>query len=99
MQRSSGSAEKRQSTVYYVRLFRPMKESRIMPRARWTVALMLSAFVVQILCCSASSQTNPNAPTVSADPNQIDEIWQNESSKYDAARSAILQRVDEVNAK
>src|SRR5690242_19421956 len=75
----------------------PLKESRML--VRWTVALMLSALLAQALCSAVAAQTNPNAPTASLDPNQIDEIWQNASSKYNASRSAILKRVDEVNAK
>lgn len=34
------------------------------------------------------------APTVSEDPETIDQIWQKASSKYDAQRSALLQQVD-----
>jgi len=62
------------------------------------IALIMFAFVL-LFCSSTYAQTNPNAPTASLDPNQIDEIWQKASSKYDGARSAILKRVDEVNAK
>jgi alpha-L-fucosidase len=66
---------------------------------RWAVALMVSALISQALCLPVAAQTKTNAPTASLNPNQIDEIWQNASSKYDASRSAILKRVDEVNAK
>ena len=68
-------------------------------RVRRSLALVVPAFLLQLLCSFAAAQTNPNAPTASLDPNRIDEMWQNASSKYDAARSAILQHVDEVNAK
>jgi alpha-L-fucosidase len=67
-------------------------------RVRCHLALGVSALLFQFLCSLAAAQNNPNAPTASQDPNQIDKIWQNASSKYDAARSAILKRVDEVNA-
>jgi alpha-L-fucosidase len=61
-------------------------------------ALMVPALLLQLFCTFVSGQANPNTPTASLDPNQIDEIWQSASSKYDGARSAILKRVDEVNA-
>ncbi len=61
--------------------------------------LILSVLLFHVFSPSAYGQTNPNAPTASSDPNQIDEIWQKASSKYDGARSAILKQVDEVNAK
>jgi len=37
------------------------------------------------------------APTASEDPNSIDQAWQKASSKYDAARAALLSKVDDVN--
>jgi alpha-L-fucosidase len=40
---------------------------------------------------------NSTAPTASEDPEQVDRIWQKASSKYDAARSALLNKVDEVD--
>lgn len=63
------------------------------------LALILTVSLSQMFAPSAYGQANPNAPTASSDPNQIDEIWQKASSKYDSARSAILKQVDEVNAK
>ena len=72
----------------------------MLPRViRWSFALMVSALLLQVLHPLVAAQINPNAPTATLDPNQIDEIWQNASSKYDAARSAILKHVDEVNTK
>jgi len=68
-------------------------------RVRWPLALGVSALLFQFVCSFAAAQNNPNAATASLDPSQIDEIWRNASSKYDAARSAILNHVDEVNAK
>jgi len=68
-------------------------------RVRWPLALGVSALLFQFVCSFAAAQNNPNAATTSLDPSQIDEIWRNASSKYDAARSAILNHVDEVNAK
>src|SRR5262249_34560589 len=37
------------------------------------------------------------APTATQDPTTIDEQWQIASSKYDAARAAILKEVDAVS--
>lgn len=48
---------------------------------------------------SAAQNNDPNAPTASLPPQEVDQIWQKASAKYDAARSAILQHVDQVNAK
>ena len=36
------------------------------------------------------------AATASEDQESIDQIWQKASSKYDAERAAVLQRVDSV---
>jgi len=60
---------------------------------------VLLMFEMHLLFSLARAQANPNAPAASLNPDQIDEIWQNASSKYDAARTAILKHVDEVNAK
>ena len=45
------------------------------------------------------SQSNPNAPTASVTPEEIDAIWQKAIAEYDAARSAILEGVDQTNAR
>ena len=37
------------------------------------------------------------APTASQDPEVIDQIWQKASSKYDGARAALLNDVDQVD--
>ena len=42
----------------------------------------------------ANSQT---APSVDSQPKAIDELWQKGSSKYDAPRKALLERVDQLN--
>jgi len=39
-----------------------------------------------------------DAPTVSETPVSIDQVWQNASAKYDAARASLLQSVDRTNA-
>jgi alpha-L-fucosidase len=63
-------------------------------------SLVLLAMSFCYLPTGIRSQTaNQNAPTASTDPERLDEIWQNASRKYDAARTAILQSVDEMNRK
>lgn len=57
----------------------------------------MSLFLLPAVACAQAA--DPNAPTVSTDPETLDEIWQKASRKYDAARAAILQSVDEVNRK
>src|SRR5437870_4449605 len=37
------------------------------------------------------------APTASQDPESIDEIWQNASSKYDSERATLLKKVDSAD--
>jgi alpha-L-fucosidase len=52
-----------------------------------------------LLCEVGFAQSNPNAPTASVTPEEIDAIWQKAIAEYDAARSAILERVDQTNAR
>jgi len=59
---------------------------------RWFAGIVVAVFSISLL--HAQSVT---APTVSEDPNSIDQAWQKASSKYDAARDALLKQVDEVN--
>lgn len=44
----------------------------------------------------AQEPSSATAPTASGDPAKIDQAWQRASSKYDAARDAILKEVDRV---
>jgi alpha-L-fucosidase len=65
-------------------------------------ALLLNAILLSVTLAAPTSaaQTNdPAAPTASLSPSVIDEIWQKASAKYDAARAAILERVDQINSK
>ncbi len=45
------------------------------------------------------AQTASTAPTASESPFAIDQTWQRASAKYDAARAALLERVDRSIAK
>ena len=63
-----------------------------------TCVLVLLGISIFFIPSRASSQVaDPSAPTASLSPEEIDEIWQKASSKYDAARAAILEHVDQVN--
>lgn len=63
------------------------------------LAARLALFaVVSLLNCDVLSQTaDPTAPSSSEDPAAIDLTWQKASSKYDSARTALLQQVDKLN--
>jgi alpha-L-fucosidase len=55
---------------------------------------------LSFVCAQTSAQqNNPTAPTASESPAEIDKAWQNGVEKYDSARSAILERVDQTNSK
>ena len=45
---------------------------------------------------SGASAQNATAPTTGQDPAKIDQLWQQESSKYDAAREALLKQAGEA---
>ena len=70
-------------------LSQPWLSSQLL-RILGAIALALSA--ISIL--QAQSAT---APTDSQDPASIDQIWQGASSKYDAARAALLKEVDSAD--
>jgi alpha-L-fucosidase len=75
----------------------PARLSRII---RVLVYLAVLGVFSSLLTASARAQTgNPNAPTSSQSPKEIDRAWQQAVSQYDAPRSQILKRVDEINAK
>jgi alpha-L-fucosidase len=64
--------------------------------------LLLSLTLISVTVGPAWSTAqikDANSPTASLSPSEIDEIWQRASAKYDAARAAILERVEEVNSK
>src|SRR4030095_14884997 len=58
--------------------------------------LLIGAFLVALPTLSQTS-SDPAAPTISADPTDVDQAWQKASSKYDAQRAEILKEVDQVN--
>jgi alpha-L-fucosidase len=68
---------------------------------RFRSLLILSwMFTLPLLSLTAFAQANDrNAPTSRLSPEDIDGIWQQASRKYDAARSRILERVDQTNAR
>lgn len=55
--------------------------------------------MVFAISIATAQSTNPNLPTASLSPAEIDATWQNATAKYEPARAAILARVDQANAK
>src|ERR1700756_5671336 len=55
--------------------------------------------VVLLSPMAAAQGSNPNSPTAAVNPAEIDATWQKATVKYDAARSAILERVDQTNTR
>ena len=55
---------------------------------------IISAIVLALSAISILNAQNVTAPTSSQDPVSIDQAWQKASSKYDAARAALLKEVD-----
>jgi len=63
---------------------------------RWIFAVCVACAVSGVLSSPACPQTPAaaTAPTASESPEQIDQVWQHASAKYDAPRAALLQDVD-----
>ena len=57
----------------------------------------LAPFAMLFATASLLYSQSPTAPTASEDPEKIDQIWQKASSKYDGARSALLNEVDALD--
>jgi len=55
-----------------------------------------SIAIIFVAACLLRSQTS-TAPSASEDPKRIDQIWQKASSKYDDARSALLNEIDQAD--
>ena len=66
---------------------------------RFAIVLACLTLVVSLSSIAAAQESNPNSPTASVSPAEIDAVWQKATSKYDAVRSAILDRMDQTNAK
>jgi alpha-L-fucosidase len=65
---------------------------------RVVFTVCLSVLALTALTCSAQTQSANTSPTASESPLQIDQTWQHASSKYDAARKALLTDVDRAAA-
>jgi hypothetical protein len=66
----------------------------------WLWSQLLRIFGAIVLTLSAISTVHAQsatAPTDSQDPVSIDQTWQRSSSKYDAARAALLKEVDSAD--
>lgn len=63
---------------------------------RWIFAVSVACAISGVLSSPACPQTaaSATAPTTSESPEQIDQIWQRASAKYDAPRAALLKDVD-----
>jgi alpha-L-fucosidase len=55
-----------------------------------------SIAIIFVAACLLRSQTS-TTPSASEDPKRIDQIWQKASSKYDDARSALLNEIDQAD--
>ena len=58
---------------------------------------IVGAVVLALSATSILHAQNATAPTGSQDPVSIDQIWQRASSKYDTARTALLEQVDSAD--
>ncbi|HZQ95792.1 MAG TPA: alpha-L-fucosidase [Candidatus Sulfotelmatobacter sp.] len=68
------------------------------PQAALAARLWLVSLILLISAPGPAQTRDANAPTAALSPEEIDQIWQKASAKYDDARSAILRRVDAANA-
>src|SRR5256885_427994 len=74
-----------------------MRFSTLRTSSRSVVCCLL--FVVSVISIATAQGANPNAPTASLSPAEIDSAWQKSTAKYDSARTAILEHVEQVNSK
>lgn len=70
-----------------------MSQTKTSAIINWGKAIGLTTFVSAAICLASLAQS-PTAPTSSQDPSVLDQLWQQASAKYDAARSALLGDVD-----
>src|SRR5581483_10486766 len=68
------------------------------PQAALAARLWLVSLILRISAPGPAQTRDANAPTAALSPEEIDQIWQKASAKYDDSRSAILRRVDAANA-
>jgi alpha-L-fucosidase len=59
-----------------------------------SVGKLAAALALSLCAHSSSYGQSATAPTSSAPPEEIDEIWQKASGKYDAQRAALLKEVE-----
>ena len=64
---------------------------------RYTFAFLLAAAWFLVSRPASAQTVDPDAPTASLSPEEIDDVWQKASSKYDGVRAKILEHVDQVN--
>jgi alpha-L-fucosidase len=63
---------------------------------RLLLTIRIGGILFALSTVSNLHSQSPTEPTVSADPEAIDAIWQKASSKYDSQRAALLHQVDAV---
>jgi alpha-L-fucosidase len=57
----------------------------------------LGSIAIILVAASLLRAQTSTAPSASEDPKRIDQIWQKASSKYDDARGALLNEIDQVD--
>ena len=57
----------------------------------------LGSIAIILVAASLLRAQTSTAPSASEDPKRIDQIWQKASSKYDDARSALLNEIDQAD--
>ncbi|MHB8502832.1 MAG: alpha-L-fucosidase [Candidatus Acidiferrales bacterium] len=69
---------------------------RVASATRWVLAFGLWSGVFAVVSSTAypQSATSASAPTASQNPEEIDQVWQHASAKYDAHRAELLKEVN-----
>jgi len=68
-----------------------------MPSPRLISILKIGTVLLLSSAVSMTHAQSATAPTATQDPENIDQIWQKASSKYDSERATLLKRVDAVD--
>jgi len=63
----------------------------------YSIIRKLGVAVFILATASLLSSQSSTAPTASEDPQSVDQIWRNASSKYDGARTILLNEVDQAD--